>query len=65
MVAIQNTLGLPGPQPQDAMDIAWRDRVLPHVSRGSPIPVQRLGPSNTELLRIADRFPAPQEWYDE
>jgi hypothetical protein len=30
-----------------------------------PMPEERQGPSNAELLRMADRFSAPQEWYDE
>jgi hypothetical protein len=25
----------------------------------------KITPRNADLLRIADRFPAPQEWYDE
>lgn len=25
----------------------------------------RITPTNAELLRIAEKFPAPQEWYDE
>ncbi len=27
--------------------------------------LRELTPTNADLLRIADRFPAPQEWYDE
>ncbi len=27
--------------------------------------LERITPRNTELLKLADRFPAPQEWYDE
>ncbi|NQU22647.1 MAG: hypothetical protein HQ567_15330 [Candidatus Nealsonbacteria bacterium] len=27
--------------------------------------LQELTPSNTELIELAKRFPAPQEWYDE
>ena len=27
--------------------------------------LQILTPSNAELLELAERFPAPQEWYDE
>lgn len=27
--------------------------------------LRRITPPNTELLKLADRYPAPQEWYDE
>ena len=27
--------------------------------------LERITPPNAELLKLADRFPAPQEWYDE
>ena len=27
--------------------------------------LKRITPSNEELLKLAERFPAPQEWYDE
>lgn len=27
--------------------------------------LKRITPPNAELLKLADRFPAPQEWYDE
>ena len=27
--------------------------------------LKRITPSNAELLKLAKRFPAPQEWYDE
>ena len=27
--------------------------------------LERITPPNAELLELADRFPAPQEWYDE
>ena len=27
--------------------------------------LRQLTPSNSELLKLAERFPAPQEWYDE
>ncbi len=27
--------------------------------------LKRITPTNAELLKLADRFPAPQEWYDE
>ncbi|MHC4404803.1 MAG: hypothetical protein ACYTG0_34575 [Planctomycetota bacterium] len=27
--------------------------------------LDRITPTNAELLRLAERFPAPQEWYDE
>jgi hypothetical protein len=36
-------------------------------SEASPCAVEltKLTPRNADLLRIADRCPAPQEWYDE
>lgn len=36
-------------------------------SEASPCAVElaKITPRNAELLRIADRCPAPQEWYDE
>lgn len=27
--------------------------------------IQQITPSNAELLKLADKHPAPQEWYDE
>jgi hypothetical protein len=27
--------------------------------------LRQITPPNVELLKLADRFPAPQEWYDE
>ncbi len=27
--------------------------------------LKRITPPNAELLKLAERFPAPQEWYDE
>lgn len=27
--------------------------------------LRSITPTNAELLQLADRFPAPQEWYDE
>ncbi len=27
--------------------------------------LERITPPNAELLKLADRCPAPQEWYDE
>ncbi len=27
--------------------------------------LEQLTPSNVELLELAERYPAPQEWYDE
>ena len=27
--------------------------------------LKKITPPNTELLELATRFPAPQEWYDE
>ena len=27
--------------------------------------LERITPPNRDLLELADRFPAPQEWYDE
>lgn len=27
--------------------------------------LERITPPNTELLKLAERNPAPQEWYDE
>ena len=27
--------------------------------------LERITPTNEELLKLADKFPPPQEWYDE
>ena len=27
--------------------------------------LKKITPSNAELMRLAERLPAPQEWYDE
>ncbi len=43
--------------------------VIPRWSSMAPEVVKeelkRITPPNVELLKLADRFPAPQEWYDE
>jgi hypothetical protein len=50
------------------------DRILESVRRGkmqaqvdkaAREELKRITPPNEELLKLADRFPAPQEWYDE
>ena len=35
------------------------------IRKGVEEELKRTTPPNSELLKLADRFPAPQGWYDE
>lgn len=42
-----------------------RRRVNKGVRRNVKAELKRMTPSNAELLKLADRFPPPPEWYED
>jgi hypothetical protein len=48
-----------------ALDVLMKAKEDLREERAKAARLEQMTPSNEELLELANRFPAPQEWYEE